>query len=272
MNQIRLIVFLFLLLPFYSFSQEADSFSVYFGLNDKKLNKQATHTLDSFISHNLISPSQKLVILGYADYLGNKGYNDTLSALRAQMVLDYLYRSGFRQSNVRSCTGLGKIDRENEKGKEGNASDRKVIIAVDKNPPPPATTTNYDISKTKANETIVLEKIFFVPGSHKIKEESQEELDKLYQTMVDHPKLKIRIEGHICCPSATPDGFDSDDNTNTLSLNRAKAVYDFLVSKGISETRMKFIGLGRSKPIIKNELSEEDRDINRRVEIRILEK
>jgi len=272
MIQKKLLYILILFLPFHGFSQEADSFSIYFGLNNKNLDKQATRALDSFVRHGMISQSQKLVILGYADYLGNKGYNDTLSALRAQAVLDYLYKLGFRQSNVRSCTGLGKIDRADENGKGGAASDRKVVIAVDKNPPPPPTTTSYDVVKTKKNETIVLEKIFFIPGSHKIKDESQEELAKLYQVMVDHPKLKIQIEGHICCPSATPDGFDFDDNTTTLSINRAKAVYDYLVAKGIDESRLKYKGFGRSRPIIKDEKTEEDKDINRRVEIRILEK
>jgi outer membrane protein OmpA-like peptidoglycan-associated protein len=62
------------------------------------------------------------------------------------------------------------------------------------------------------------------------------------------------------------------DNSGMLSETRAKAVYNFLVQKGIAASRMKYAGLGYSRPIVKPEKTEQDQINNRRVEIRILKR
>ncbi|MEO1629024.1 MAG: OmpA family protein, partial [Bacteroidota bacterium] len=55
-----------------------------------------------------------------------------------------------------------------------------------------------------------------------------------------------------------------------LSMDRAKAVVDFLVEKGVPSDRLEFQGYGESQPIDDNE-TEEGRAINRRVEFKILQ-
>src|SRR5690606_38020866 len=68
-----------------------------------------------------------------------------------------------------------------------------------------------DITSIEKNETIRIDNIFFLPGSHKIREGSSESLFNLYITMQDNPSLKINIEGHICCLiNTTHDGYDYD--------------------------------------------------------------
>jgi outer membrane protein OmpA-like peptidoglycan-associated protein len=80
--------------------------------------------------------------------------------------------------------------------------------------------------------------------------------------MKANPKLKIAIEGHICCATS--------DDLN-LSGMRAKVVYDYLVNNGISGNRLSHQGFGSSRPIIPlPETTEEERIQNRRVEVRIL--
>ena len=91
--------------------------------------------------------------------------------------------------------------------------------------------------------------------------------------MRNNPKLKIQIEGHICClMNKNVDGYDYDTGEHLLSENRAKAIYDYLAEKGIDTGRMKYIGLSNTKPLRWPEDTGEDQDMNRRVEIRILEK
>ena len=79
-----------------------------------------------------------------------------------------------------------------------------------------------------------------------------------------NPKLKLEIQGHICCNSSAKE---------SLSTQRAKAVKEFLKSQGIESSRVTYQGFGSSKPIYtipeKNELQ---RAANRRVEVLILEK
>ena len=89
--------------------------------------------------------------------------------------------------------------------------------------------------------------------------------------MQDNPDLKIEIQGHICCSPGPEDGYDPDTDDFRLSRNRAKEVYNYLVKNGIAPERMKYRGFGHSRPKVK-ETSPETLQINRRVEIMILEK
>jgi len=129
-----------------------------------------------------------------------------------------------------------------------------------------------DLSKYKKGETIVLENIYFYPESHMIRDQSLPELQKLYFLLQKNPKVKIRIEGHVCCVTDVDDAFDIDSKNNHLSLNRAKYIYDYLLSKGITAERLQYTGFGRSKPVVAVELNEVDANKNRRVEIRIMDK
>jgi len=91
--------------------------------------------------------------------------------------------------------------------------------------------------------------------------------------MEDNPKLEIKIQGHICCNyPVEDDGFDYDNGDTHLSVNRAKAVYDYLVAHGIDPNRMSYEGLGGKFHLVNPEKTEADMTKNRRVEIKIIKK
>jgi outer membrane protein OmpA-like peptidoglycan-associated protein len=113
-----------------------------------------------------------------------------------------------------------------------------------------------------AGATVVLKNIFFETGKFDLKTESTAELDKLVQFLVVNPKLKIEIGGH------TDNQGKKLDNT-TLSNNRAKSVYDYLIANKIEAARLTFKGYADSKPINDN-LSEQNRSKNRRTEFKII--
>jgi len=248
------------------FSQRSDTFSVHFDLNDPRLNKRASDFIDKLIFKDVLIHGQKLILLGFADYLGSNGHNDSLSNARAKNVQDYLVNAGFDKKDITLCIGKGKIDRT-PVGKDGYGRDRKVQIIIDRGSPPPAKTAVLDISKAKVNQTIALKNIFFVGGQPIILESSFPELNNLVKTLIDNKTLKIQIEGHICCAGPV-EGVDD----NNLSLFRAKAVYDYLVSKGIDARRLSYVGLGNRNPVSREENTEDERELNRRVEMRILSK
>ncbi len=85
-------------------------------------------------------------------------------------------------------------------------------------------------------------------------------LDKVASYMVSHPELKAIVAGHIASDVKIP------GLTGELSLMRAKAVCDYLESKGVSRDRLSPKGMGSSMPIASND-SKEGKEINRRVEI-----
>ncbi len=283
----RLLIALALtLLHIHCFAQ--DTIKVFFDLGVPTLNKAAMQQLDSLAYYDVLVPNKNYGIIGYADYLGSEESNVTLSQNRANAVQQYLQGLGIKQELIETVTGKGEINRDLA-STDGYPEDRRVDIVlggfkkatpkpipkpippkvvVAEKPPP-----KIDISNVKKDETIRLDNILFLPGSHKIREESEETLFHLYVVMKDHPNLKIRLEGHICClKNTTHDGYDYDTQEYRLSENRAKAVYEYLLEKGIDEERLLYKGFGISKPLVWPERSFADENMNRRVEIRILEK
>ncbi len=108
---------------------------------------------------------------------------------------------------------------------------------------------------------IRLNNLFFDTDKSDLRPESRTELDRLVDLLNQFPQMSIRIEGHT-------DDRGSDAHNNTLSKNRAQSVLAYLTSKGVTEGRLKAVGLGESKPKAPN-TTDEARQLNRRVEFSI---
>ncbi|MEI6899480.1 MAG: OmpA family protein [Bacteroidota bacterium] len=121
---------------------------------------------------------------------------------------------------------------------------------------------NIPLQMIKVGETVVLKNIFFDTDKFELKPESQSELNRLIALLHSNPTLKIEISGHT-------DNSGGIEHNLTLSKNRAKSVYDFLVSKGILTTRLTHNGYGASKPIDSNE-TEQGKANNRRTEFKVI--
>ena len=114
----------------------------------------------------------------------------------------------------------------------------------------------------KVGSTFVLQNIFFDYDKAVLLQQSYFELQQLLSLLNSYPSMRIEIRGHT-------DGHGSVDYNQRLSENRAKAVVDYLVSKGIDAKRLHFKGFGKTQPIDSNS-TEEGRARNRRVEFKIL--
>jgi outer membrane protein OmpA-like peptidoglycan-associated protein len=110
---------------------------------------------------------------------------------------------------------------------------------------------------------IRLDNIFFKSGSADLLQPSIIELDRLRGLLVNNPEIKIRIIGHT-------DNLGSTEDNQTLSENRAKSVYTWLLRQAISPDRLEYIGFGESMPIDTND-TPEGRRKNRRTEFLLLE-
>lgn len=114
----------------------------------------------------------------------------------------------------------------------------------------------------KVGSTIVLHNIFFDYDKSVLLQQSYYELQQLLALLQAHPTMKIEIRGHT-------DGHGSIEYNQRLSENRAKAVVDYLVSKGVDVKRLHYKGFGKTQPIDTN-TTEEGRAHNRRVEFKVL--
>lgn len=108
------------------------------------------------------------------------------------------------------------------------------------------------------NASLVLKNILFETKSSQLQPISLIEINRLLQLLIDNATLKVQINGHT-------DNVGKPADNLKLSELRAKAVVDYLVSKGIDIKRLTFKGLGETKPIADN-TTEAGRALNRRTE------
>lgn len=108
-----------------------------------------------------------------------------------------------------------------------------------------------------------LNTIFFDFGKTVLKPESLPELERVVKLMNDKPAMTIEISGHT-------DNIGSDEYNQKLSERRANAVLKFIISKGIDASRVTAVGYGEKKPLVSNDEEKEGREINRRVEFKIM--
>ena len=121
---------------------------------------------------------------------------------------------------------------------------------------------NIPLQPIEKGVTVVLKNIFFKTDSYDLLPDSYTELGKVVEYMNANPKMKIEIGGHT-------DNVGTKAYNKTLSENRAKSVYNYLVSQGIAKERLSYSGYDFSVPIATND-TEEGRAQNRRTEFKVV--
>jgi len=116
----------------------------------------------------------------------------------------------------------------------------------------------------KEGDKLVLKNIYFATDESKPLETSKEELDKVVTFMKQNPTAIIEISAHT-------DDVGNDDYNLKLSEKRAQEVVNYLVTNGVPANRLKSKGHGKNMPISKG-TSDQERQENRRVELKILKK
>lgn len=125
--------------------------------------------------------------------------------------------------------------------------------------------TGVNVTQTADNQ-LKLEipsDISFDSGRYDIKPNLRPVLDRFATTLNQNPVTTVRIIGHT-------DSTGSDAVNNPLSINRAAATRDYLVSRGVSASRIGIDGRGSREPIADNSTLA-GRAMNRRVEIFVAE-
>jgi outer membrane protein OmpA-like peptidoglycan-associated protein len=117
--------------------------------------------------------------------------------------------------------------------------------------------------KPKAKEIkrgrVVLRGVNFETGKAVLTEESFQILDRVYESLVEWPEVKVEIRGHT-------DSVGSRLYNKRLSRKRAESVRNYLISRGISSDRLEAEGMGEDDPIADNATAA-GRALNRRVEL-----
>jgi outer membrane protein OmpA-like peptidoglycan-associated protein/tetratricopeptide (TPR) repeat protein len=123
-------------------------------------------------------------------------------------------------------------------------------------------TADIPLQPIEANAHIVLKNVFFDSKKTTLKPESIIELDNVVRLMNENPNMKILISGYT-------DNVGKPADNLALSKGRAVAVVNYLISKGINDSRLSFKGFGETNPVGDNS-TEEGRALNRRTELSVV--
>lgn len=123
--------------------------------------------------------------------------------------------------------------------------------------------TMIELKKLVVGVRSVLRNIYFDYGKATFRSESYSELNKLENMLKQNENINVEISGHT-------DNVSSASFNLKLSQRRANAVKDFLVSKGVDTRRITAVGYGEERPIASNDDEEDGRELNRRVEFKVI--
>ena len=125
--------------------------------------------------------------------------------------------------------------------------------------------TGVDVTETDNGQAILVNLpngVTFDVDSSAVKPGFRDTLDRVAASLVQYPNSLIDVYGHT-------DSTGSDAYNQGLSERRARAVADYLTSRGVGYARVRSQGFGEMQPIASND-TEEGRSANRRVEIKIV--
>ncbi len=112
-------------------------------------------------------------------------------------------------------------------------------------------------------QKFILRGVKFEFDSDRLTPQAMEILNEVAATLQAYPDVQVELEGHT-------DSIGTDAYNLGLSKRRANAVKTYLVGRGIEASRMTPVGYGESRPIATND-TEEGREENRRVELKVIE-
>lgn len=268
---------------------QTSTLQIYFDFNSFDLDAGSRNKIDSLLNADSVIT---VSLSGHCDSIGNNEYNDRLALKRATNVKNYFaIKSPVVKVTAVNSYGKRKPIVSND-DEQSRAMNRRVEIEytvgkkidnesspVPHSIPPIITEESddkkmisfkSDLQNTPIGETMRLPNLNFYGGRHVLLPTATETLEKLVSALKENPKLEIEIQGYICCVDVG-DGVDMDTRTRDLSVNRAKAIYDYLILRGIDEKRLSYKGYGAQNKLVV-ERNEADMSMNRRVEVKVVNK
>lgn len=250
----RFILHFFVLFSFFSFGQNKQSF--YFDFNKSYFNINQENDFQNWLKSNPTISIKK--IEGYCDYVGSNTYNKQLASKR----IDYVLKKIKIKTNV--VKSIAKVP-------YGEDFEQDSIQGVNRRVDVYYETKDADLdeflSTNASGKSIILKSLNFYNNSGVIVPTSKPVLEELLAVMNKYPKLKIDIQGHICCQS-----IEEAEKIEDIAKVRALAIYVYLTNNGIEANRLSYQSFKSTKPIFPiPEQNEDERNANRRVEIMIVE-
>jgi len=180
------------------------------------------------------------------------------------------FKSGYLEYADKKLTIEGVVSDENISHSIGQKAvllgnllvDNQVTVDNTLEKPKKGSEDSTEDIQEKLNNLLKIKKVEFVFAKDILTEKGKKTVDEVAKILKKHKNIKVEIGGHT-------DSVGTKKNNKILSQKRANAVKRYLISKKIDAKRLKAVGYGESRPLVKNN-SSKNRQINRRVEFKII--
>ena len=245
------------------FIVSTDGKTGYFASNKPELGGKGGWDLYSFDLYKEARPDRVLFLKG--DIKDDK----TNTPIRAKVELTNAKTKEITEVKVDSTTGKYvvamkfKDDYVMTVKKDGYAYNAKYIAKEDSVYEAPKK-MDFDVQKITVGQSYKLNDIYYATNSSELAKSSSVIIEGFVEFLKKNPTIHVAIHGHT-------DNVGDDAANMTLSQERAKSVYNFMVSKGLDAKRLSFEGHGASRPVATNDTAA-GRALNRRTEFQITSK
>ncbi|MGH1383976.1 OmpA family protein [Kordia sp.] len=253
-------------------------FDIYFDSGKFVLSKKHTKKINQELASLDSTTTYNFVIKGYTDFVDTENFNLELSKNRANSVTTFLKENYELLINSIEKEAKGELPTLTKQQNEriGVKKHRKVSVVVSKNDHKPKVVKRKEnifvipVKKLQIGRSYSFGKINFKTGRVTLVKSSKKELEKLVRFLKKNRNIHIEVQGHVCCGgNDDSDALNNAKGTETLSVDRARFIYKYLISRGISEERLTYKGYAFKAPLYFPEKGARDRSANRRVEIKI---
>lgn len=128
------------------------------------------------------------------------------------------------------------------------------------------------LEHSSPGDAIIMRGLDFEFGYHVMPTSDLPALQAIDTALKKWPYLKLEIQGHLCCGEKGKESYDKQTSQYDLSNNRAKEVYDYLITQRVDKTRISYKGYGMEYPLADPEGDKKDQYRNRRIQFLILDK
>ncbi len=241
-----------LLLSDLIFSQNITLHSVFFNTAQSEISSDEKEQLKQFIQKTDTTIEIEITINSYCDDRGSFEYNLRLAEERAQSIKNFLLQQILKEKAIATVKANGEVqlDRSNFNIDGQRKQNRRADLVLIYKPKIAEKTIDTIASEKelfsdsmKVGDKFTLDNILFEGGRTLLLEESFPALNNLVLALKNKPQYEICVLGHVCCTSYGLDGLDHDTGKRNLSEARAKTIYTYLISKGISSSRLSYKGM-----------------------------
>lgn len=225
------------------FFVSTDGYQGYYASN--RFDENNKWNLYSFPLYEEARPQKVLFLKGQIEVENNS------EPVRAKVQLKNMKTKTIKEIHVDTLTGkyvaavLFRDDQVLTVKKEGYVYSSRYLSLEDTTLVQPKT-VDLEVKEIKVGQEYEIEDINFVTNSFELNEDARKIIDEFFEFLSENENIEVEIQGHT-------DNVGKDDDNLTLSHNRARSVYEYLLEKGIKPNRLSFQGFGESKPVATNE-------------------